>query len=82
MPVTNDSVTLPAAGAFYLLDLGEVRIDCPPVGTSEWLGAIQVYSTGGGDSASVDCIYLQPLDDGAGQLTYVNEPPASSIAIT
>ena len=37
--------------------------------------------TAGGDSASVDCVYLQPLDDGAGQLVYVNEPPASSISV-
>ena len=29
VPVTNDAVTLPAAGAYYLLDLGEVRIDYP-----------------------------------------------------
>ena len=43
---------------------------------------IQAYSATGGDSASVDCIYLQPLDDGAGQLTYVDVPPSSSIATT
>ena len=82
VPVSNTAVTLPNSGAFYLLDLGEVRIDPPPVGTAQWLGAVQVYSAAGGDSASVDCIYLQPLDDGAGQLTYVNEPPASSIEVT
>lgn len=82
VPVTNTSVTLPATSGFYLLDLGEVRIDGPPVGTSQWLGAIQAYSAAGGDSASVDCLYLQPLDDGAGQLTYVNVPPSSSIATT
>ena len=81
-PATNTSVTLPGSGAFYLLDLGEVRIDGPPVGTAQWLGAIQAYSASGGDSASVDCIYLQPLDDGAGQLTYVDVPPSSSIATT
>ena len=82
VPVANDSVTLPASGGFYLLDLGVVRIDYPQVGTNEWLGAVRVYSAGGGDSASVDCLYLQPLDDGAGQLTYVYEPPASSISTT
>ena len=84
VPVTNTSVTLPATSysGFYLLDLGEVRIDGPPVGTAQWLGAIQVYSATGGASASIDCIYLQPLDDGAGQLTYVYEPPASSLSTT
>ena len=32
VPVTNDPVTLPGSSAFYLLDLGEVRFDGPPVG--------------------------------------------------
>ena len=79
VPVTNDPVTLPGASAFYLLDLGEIRIDPPPVGTAEWFGAVQTYSLGGGDSASVDCLYLQPLDEAAGVLTYVYEPPVSSV---
>lgn len=80
VPVTNSSATLPGKGAFYLLDLGEVRIDPPPIGTAEWFGVIQAYSAAGGDNASVDCLYLQPLDDGAGQLTYVSEPSAAATA--
>lgn len=82
VPVTNTAVTLPGSGAFYLLDLGEVRLDPPPVGTDQWFGAVQVYATASGQSASIDSLYLQPLDEGAGQLTYVNEPPASAIGAT
>lgn len=79
VPVTNDSVVLPGSGAFYLLDLGTVRLDAPPVGVNQWFGAIQVLAAHVGDPVSIDCVYFQPLDDGAGQLTYVNEPPASVI---
>ena len=82
VPVTNAAVTVPAASAFYLLDLGEIRLDAPPVGTNQWFGAIQLYTTVSSEGINLDCIYLQPLDDGAGQLTYVYEPPASSIVVT
>jgi hypothetical protein len=80
VPVTNDATQLPGSGAFYLLDLGEVRLDYPPVGTAEWFGVVQAYSPNGGDSASVDCLYLQPLDDGAGVLTYVDEPSPAALS--
>jgi hypothetical protein len=80
-PVTNDPVTLSGGNDdFYLLDLGAIRIDPPPIGDAQWFGVVQVYSPTGGAQVWIDCLYFQPLDDGAGQLTYVNEPPASSIA--
>ncbi len=79
VPVMNDPVTLPGSNAFYLLDLGEVRLDGPPEGANEWFGAVQVYSLTGADSASVDCLYLQPLDEAAGVLTYTKTTPPSSI---
>jgi len=81
VPQTNDPVTLPGKGAFYLLDLGEIRLDAPPVGTNEWFGVVQVQVANADDPIYLDCLYFQPIDDGAGELTYVPTAPVSSIAI-
>jgi hypothetical protein len=72
----NDAVTLVGpARNYYLLDLGEIRIDAPPVGSAQWRGIIQAMpnSLSGGDIA-IDCMYLQPVDDGAASLQAVQEP--------
>lgn len=81
VPVTNDPVTLPSVNEFYLLDLGTVRLDAPPIGSNQWFGVIQAYTTVSCD-ISIDCLYFQPLDDGAGQLAYVNVPPSNAISAT
>ena len=70
---------LPGAGAFYLLDLGEARLDAPPVGPMQWFGAIQANTSVASQNAAIDCVYLQPLDEGAGKLTYTPTSPSSSI---
>jgi hypothetical protein len=80
-PEVNDPVQLPAAGNFYLLDLGECRLDAPPVGPNQWFGVIQAQVATVNDPVAIDAIWLQPLDDGAGRLAYVNAPPASSIQV-
>lgn len=81
VPVINDPVLVPAItpfgspSSFWLLDLGEIRLDAPPVGTNEWFGVVQVNMDGGPDAnvyqIGIDCLYLQPLDDGGGRLSYV-----------
>ena len=76
-PTTNDPVQLPGTGAFYLLNLGETRFDAPPVGLNQWFGVVQVAASTAPGSAAIDCVYLQPLDDSAGILTY---SPTSSPA--
>ena len=80
VPVTNSAVKLPGAGAFYLMDLGEIRLDPPPTGPNEWFGAIQVQAANAGDAIYIDQLYFQPIDDGAGQLEYVAGVAASSVA--
>jgi hypothetical protein len=67
-PTTNDPVQLPGSGAFYLLDLGVIRLDPALAGTHSWYGVIQCYGTGGNDPIHLDELLFQPLDDGAGQL--------------
>lgn len=59
-PEINDSVKVPAAGAFYLVDLGLVRIDKVKAGTQRWEGRIQVKSLSG-DLVEIDDIRLVPV---------------------
>ena len=79
LPTTNDTAQLPASGNFYVLDLGEARLDAPPVGPSQWSGVVQAKAVQGGP-ASIDCIWLQPLDDGAGKLGYTPIPSPAMVA--
>jgi hypothetical protein len=81
-PVVNDPVQVAVSGGFGLLDLGSVRLDPAPVGTHRWSGVIEVKTATGGDSIAFDELIFQPLDEGAGKLTYVSTPPASAIATT
>ena len=67
-PVENDFVRMPAVTNWYMLDLGEVRLDPAPVGTHRWQGQVQARGQFGGEQFNVDRIMFQPLDDGAGKL--------------
>lgn len=67
-PVVNEAVTLPGTSAFYLLDLGEIRLDAAPLGTHLWKGQVQGAGTSGGENISIDTLELQPLDEFAGAL--------------
>ena len=82
-PRTNDPVQIPGSGDFYLLDLGEARLDAPPVGPNQWFGVIQTQVPVVNQPATIDCVYLQPLDEGAGKLIYAGpQAPASSVSST
>lgn len=61
----NDPVPVPATGAFYLVDLGTIRLDKPPIGNMSWLGFIFATAPSGG-SVAIDKIWLEPLDEAAG----------------
>ena len=70
-PSVNKPIQLPGATAFYMLDLGEIRLDPLPVGPNQSFGAIQTQAQKQGDAASIDCVYFQPYDDGAGKIQAV-----------
>jgi hypothetical protein len=74
-PTYNESVKLPAESALYIVDLGEIRIEEPPLGEHWWSGTIQAYngsaSPGG---VAIDRVWIQPVDDGAGRLRATAEP--------
>lgn len=78
-PVVNEAKKLPGANAFYLLDLGVVRLDPTVVGTHVWQFVIQAYLDAATDPAEVDSITLQPLDEAAGVAAYLPSDPASSV---
>lgn len=67
-PTENASVTVPSASAFYLADLGEVRLDAPPVGTHQWSGQVEARAATISSNFYVDKLYLFPLDEGYGKL--------------
>ena len=85
-PITNDAATVPAGNnSYYLLDLGVIRIDAPPVGNNVWQGVIQATSNDtsvNGNTYRIDCVWLQPLDEAAGQAIYTPAAPASSVVVT
>lgn len=64
--ITNNLVKVPAANNFFIVDLGEIRVDYPPIGTLRWEGQIQGQGASGGENVFIDQVYLQPLDDAAG----------------
>ena len=80
-PTFNDAVTLgPGVGSRQLVDLGEIRLDAPPLGPMQWYGAIQAMPDAGGTTISIDHLLFQPLDDGGGRLLYNANVPPSLIA--
>jgi hypothetical protein len=64
--VTNSIVLMPGINNFFIVDLGEIRVDWPPVGQVRWEGQVQAMGANGGENIFIDQVYLQPLDDGAG----------------
>lgn len=80
-PIVNNPVVLPGTAAFYMVDLGSMRLDAPPIMPNQWLGVVQANVSVGNTPVAIDCLYFQPLDEGAGKLIYAPpSSPASSIA--
>lgn len=67
-PVANDAQTLYDAGTFQILDMGEVRLDPVPTGDHRWQGQIQAKGAVGGESFSIDRVWIANTDDGFGIL--------------
>lgn len=68
-PSENTPAPLPNSDGFYLVDLGEVRLDALPVGVHRWRGVVQVRGTSAATaSAYIDKLYVLPVDEGYGVL--------------
>jgi hypothetical protein len=64
----NPTWEIPAADNFYIADLGEVRLDPPPVGTHCWKGIIQGKGDAGGENVSIDKVWVLGADEGYTQM--------------
>lgn len=62
-PTENDPVEVPTNTGFYLLDLGEARLDKVQTGSHRWGGQVQAR---GGGTLAVDRLYFFNVDEGFG----------------
>lgn len=65
----NDSALIPAYDAFFMLDLGQIRVDQAPLGQHRWQGKIVVSSLqpgGNFEDVMIDQVFVVPV----GQDTY------------
>ncbi len=80
-PTTNDAVQLPGGANWYLMNLGQIRLDPSPVGVHRWTGVIQAYAGTQGDPLEIDCLYLQPLDESSGSVVAVQRDSSLGISV-
>jgi hypothetical protein len=64
----NPGVSLPSSPGFYLVNLGQVRLNPAPIGNQQWVGQLWGSTSTGTVSVSHDMLYLQPLDEASGAL--------------
>ena len=62
LPTENRAgrVRLGEPGGTFMLDLGEVRLDAPPVGTHRWKGLIQARARVAGSTVTVHEMWVYP----------------------
>lgn len=68
-PVENAAVRIPGGTVPYVMDLGEVRISNPGIGTHRWNWNIQGKGDAGSETLSVDRVWLACKDEGMGVLS-------------
>ena len=82
-PVFNAPVQLPAAdGLDYVIDLGAIRVDQPPVGNHMWQGLVQALAVADGEELNIDRVWLVPVDESAGEMSAVQSPSPFGIQRT
>lgn len=79
---TNAAVSPAAIGDFSLVDLGYISIPKVTLGTQRWEGRVLASSTNPGDDIDVDYLMFVPVDEGAGQVTAVDQASVSSSTLT
>ena len=68
--VANPWASLPAGGAWWLMNLGQISVGRTPQApghTPNWHGFLEAQNSSAGGSISVDMLWLQPLDECAGR---------------
>lgn len=83
-PTINPETSwLPGVGGqpsneWYLMDLGVIRLDAPPVGPMQWSGQVQVYDTTPGRDLAIDQLIFLPLDEAAGHVNAAQPSPQAA----
>ena len=78
-PLYNEGAEVPEKEAWELLDLGEMRLEEPPVGEHWWKGTLQAYTGSTTHAVLADRLWFQPVDDGAGRLRATAVPASGSL---
>jgi hypothetical protein len=73
---SNDAVPVPnsAENLFHIIDLGDVRIDPPPVGTHRWYWQVEAKGTDGDENIGIDKVWFVNTDEGMGILRAPVQP--------
>lgn len=84
----NDDATAPTVneasevgskiGEWYLVDLGEIRLEQPPLGAHWWKGVLQIYSPFTVTATYVENLFFQPVGENAGKLRATSVPSSSA----
>jgi hypothetical protein len=69
LPVENAPATIASGGSYYMLDLGEVRLDRVAAGTHRWQGVIQGRGPRGAEQTIISRLWLVPVDEGYAKLS-------------
>ncbi len=62
----NDEVKVTTGSVFQILDLGQIDIRKPPVGTSFWSGYLQCKGSAGTENIRADKVWFVPADEYSG----------------
>lgn len=68
-PNVNAAYQIPDNTTWHVADLGEIRLEQPPIGDHYWRGLIQAQGDAGGEDFHIEVIELVPVDDGYFKLT-------------
>jgi hypothetical protein len=83
---TQDVFEIPVASAFFMADLGEIRLERSAAGTTHrWLGQWQAYAQNGATNVQIDQVIYLPADTadgGGGRLVAPPRTPATYTAYT
>jgi hypothetical protein len=70
-PTPNRAALIPGAGAWYMIDLGAIRVDRSPLGAHQWAGMVQAACGNGAAAVTIDRLWLWNADDAMGSAAIV-----------
>lgn len=62
-PTENPEWRFPGGSAWYIADLGEVRLQAPPVGSHRWQARVLAVGSQGGEDINLDRVWIVNTDE-------------------